>query len=53
MKRTELTKDFLNQEIERLSRLIEEARKSGEDCSEYREELIRLIIELDLLYRGD
>lgn len=53
MKRIDRTKDFLNQEIDRLSQLIEEARKNGEDYSEYREELIRLIIELDLLCRGD
>jgi len=53
MESAESIKDFLNQEIDRINHMIDEARKNNEDCSEYRKELIKLIIELDLLCKGD
>jgi hypothetical protein len=53
MEREGSIKDFLNEEINRLNHLIEEARKNNKDCSKHRKELIQLIIELDLLGQDD
>jgi len=44
-----IKKQLLVDEIEELTKLIEEFRKKRKDFSEYRKRLIELIIELDKL----
>lgn len=43
--------EFLQSEVERLLKLIEEARKTNKDNSKYVEELVQIVVELDMLSR--
>jgi hypothetical protein len=47
MEKPKTKKELLTDEIEELTRLIEEARKNKKSSSKYKKRLIELIIELD------
>jgi hypothetical protein len=47
MEKQKTKKELLTEEIEELTRLIEEARKNKKSSSKYKKRLIELIIELD------
>jgi hypothetical protein len=47
MEKPKTKKELLTEEIEELTRLIEEARKNKKSSSKYKKRLIELIIELD------
>jgi hypothetical protein len=47
MEKPKTKKELLTEEIEELTRLIEEARKNKKSSSKYKKRLIEMIIELD------
>jgi len=49
MEHTKTPKEILLEEITALNHEIEEARKTAKDCSQYRKELTKKIVELSKL----